>query len=162
MSTQNTFVLRGKSLKVRYLCGYVRGFESKTIPLPILFPIRKSCSTSQAVSRRPFAAEAQVRACGICGGHTCWAHIRTISNFPYHYHSTNVPCSYFIQLLAVSLSHVPPTLQKSNTETVATMGVLTIWNGKQPIVTCVSETVDVKYSLRQVRTQNLSLGGGGG
>jgi hypothetical protein len=60
----------------------------------------------------------------------------------------------------VSLSHIPPTLQKANTETVATMGVLIIWHRKQPKTTCVSETLDVKFSLSQARTQNFSLGEG--
>jgi len=40
---------------------------------------------------------------------------------------------------------------------MATMGVLTIWHRKEPIATCVSETVDVKHSLSQERTQNFSL-----
>jgi hypothetical protein len=37
------------------------------------------------------------------------------------------------------------------------MGVLTIWHRKQPIAMCVSENVDVKYSLSQARTRNFSL-----
>jgi hypothetical protein len=116
---QNTFVLRRRSRKVYYLCGYVRGFESKTILFPMLFLVRKSCATSQAFSHRSFTAQARVRSCGICGGHTCtralWVQSMPKSNSPFHYHSTNVAYSHFIQPPAVSLNHIHPALQKKQT-----------------------------------------------